>query len=127
MNDVENVKIVKIVRHHPPVQMQLKIKPLHSIREQSESISYDFFKANFNGMNAFLAQVDWDAALRDSDVNLAASTMSNILLYAIDQFVPVMSIPEPVKPAWSNVHLKSWTLNQTRGPQITLQVSYGLY
>lgn len=25
--------LVKIIRHHPPVQMQLKIKPLHSIRE----------------------------------------------------------------------------------------------
>ncbi|XP_062541607.1 uncharacterized protein LOC134209633 [Armigeres subalbatus] len=81
--------------------------PLHNFHEPPESISYDFYKANFNGMNAFLAQVDWDTALRDSDVNLAASTMSNILLYAIDQFVPVRSTPEPVKLAWSNAHLKN--------------------
>lgn len=57
-------------------------------------------------MNDFLAGINWVEVLQDYDANLAASTVSAILLYAIDQFVPVKTKREPSKPAWSNSDLK---------------------
>ena len=98
--------LVKICRHHPPVLMKLNIIPQQSFRGTSESVSYDFKKANFVGMNDFLARVEWNSVLNDCDANLAASTLSAILLYAVDQFVPVKSKREPAKPAWTNAGLK---------------------
>ncbi|XP_053698516.1 uncharacterized protein LOC128745465 [Sabethes cyaneus] len=100
------VPLVKICRHHSPLLTQLKIRPQQRFRDTSESLSYEFSKTNFNGMNDFLGHVDWEEVLRDHDASLAASTISSILAYAIDQFVPVKSKRVPPKPAWANADLK---------------------
>ncbi|XP_062703885.1 uncharacterized protein LOC134286296 [Aedes albopictus] len=99
--------LVKICRHHPPLLMCLEASPSRTFHDTSESVSYDFSRANFGDMNDFLERVNWDEILSGSDANLAASTLSGVLLYAIDQFVPVISKREPTKPAWSNAALKN--------------------
>ncbi|XP_062713911.1 uncharacterized protein LOC134290735 [Aedes albopictus] len=99
--------LVKICRHHPPLLMCLEASPSRTFHDTSESVSYDFSRANFGEMNVFLERVNWDEILSGSDANLAASTLSGVLLYAIDQFVPVISKREPTKPAWSNAALKN--------------------
>ncbi|XP_062715023.1 uncharacterized protein LOC115256208 [Aedes albopictus] len=99
--------LVKIGRHHPPLLLNLEVNPYRCFHETSESIAYDFSRANFEEMNNFLERVDWNEILSESDANLAASTLSGVLLYAIDQFVPVSSKREPAEPAWSNAALKN--------------------
>ncbi|XP_062701125.1 uncharacterized protein LOC134285094 [Aedes albopictus] len=99
--------LVKQVRHHPPLLLNLKMNPCRSFQDTSESVSYDFSRANFAEMNDFLSQLDWSEILSDSDPNLAASTLSGVLLYAIDQFVPAMPYRKPAKPVWSNATLKN--------------------
>ena len=98
--------LVKMCRHHPPVLTKLVISTLRCFHDTSESVSYDFRRANFSGMNDFLASVKWDEVLRGYNANLAASTISSILMYAIDQFVPVKLKREPAKPPWTNAGLK---------------------
>lgn len=99
--------LVKIARHHPPLLIKLEIDPFRCCHDSSESVSYDFSRANFDGMNDFFSRMNWDEILCDSDANLAASTLSGVLLYAIDQFVPVKSKCQPTKPVWSNSVLKN--------------------
>ncbi|XP_055645123.1 uncharacterized protein LOC129780919 [Toxorhynchites rutilus septentrionalis] len=98
--------LVKIVRHHPPILVNLNLKPFRQFHDASESVSYDFSKTDFTAMNNFLAQIEWIDVFQGCDANLAASIMSSILLYAIDQFVPVKTKYEDTKPAWSNGALK---------------------
>ncbi|XP_055622497.1 uncharacterized protein LOC129766068 [Toxorhynchites rutilus septentrionalis] len=98
--------LVKICRHHPPILTELKICPQQRFCVTTESVFYDFSKADFDGMNDFFLRVQWNEVFQDYDANLAASTISGILLYAIDQFVPLKSKREPLKPAWTNADLK---------------------
>ncbi|XP_062708085.1 uncharacterized protein LOC134288167 [Aedes albopictus] len=98
--------LVKICRHHPPVLARMEISPQIRFCDTVENVSYDYSKADFNKINDFLAHVDWDDVFRDLDANLAASTLSGILWYAIDQYVPTKSERAAPKPAWSNADLR---------------------
>lgn len=98
--------LVKICRHHPPVLARMEISPQIRFCDTVENVSYDYSKADFNKINDFLAHVDWDDVFRDLDANLAASTLSGILWYAIDQHVPTKSERAAPKPAWSNADLR---------------------
>ncbi|XP_055542939.1 uncharacterized protein LOC129728519 [Wyeomyia smithii] len=101
--------LVKYCRHHPPLLLTLEMHPEHRFEEIAEAVHYDFNRANFVGMNNFLAGVDWNTSLACDDANSAASTVCNILLYAIDQFVPKKRHRKPANPIWSNSvfkHLK---------------------
>lgn len=80
--------LVKECRHHPPLLINLNTTPLYNYRDTAEDVSYNFSKANFMAMNDFLANINWDETFDNCDANLAATILSNILLYSIDQFVP---------------------------------------
>lgn len=99
--------LVKSCRFHPPLAVSLKLRVRCEFNGSIENIFYDFSKADFNGLNDFLSNINWEEALGDYNANLAASTVSAILLYAIDQFVPKRTNREPPKPAWSNSELRS--------------------
>lgn len=98
--------LVKNSPHHPALLVMLKETPQYSFNPTSDDLSYDFRRANFDGMSEFLNHIDWNDILNDSDVNLAAVTFSAILSYAIDQYVPVRSNIKLHKPAWSNSQLR---------------------
>lgn len=98
--------LVKSCRNHSPLLLTLEFSPDYNFQDNAEIVYYDFAKADFEGMNNFLAGVDWITTIPDGDANLAASTMCGILLYAIDQFVPKKHNRKPPKPAWSNSDLK---------------------
>ncbi|XP_062539277.1 uncharacterized protein LOC134207586 [Armigeres subalbatus] len=68
---------------------------------------HDFRKADFNSMNDFLQNLNWTEILHGTDANQAASSLSYVLVYAIDQFVSKIIRRKPMKPVWSNSHLKS--------------------
>lgn len=98
--------LIKTCKHHPALLMEIAVNPQLCFRNTLEDVRYDFGKADFNGMNNFLTSLDWDDILHNSDANLAASTLSGILLYAIGQFVPIKPSFKPPKPIWSNPELK---------------------
>lgn len=98
--------LVKNCRHHSPLLLTLAIDPEKRFQDHAETVFYNFHKGDFERMNNFLANVDWNATLDSGDANLAASTMCGIIFYAIDQFVPKKLRCKPAKPAWSNSDLK---------------------
>ncbi|XP_055542506.1 uncharacterized protein LOC129728122 [Wyeomyia smithii] len=100
------VPLVKECRHLPPLLMTLAVNLKNSFNEVIDSVMYDFGRGNYDEMNAFLASINWEETFCDTDANSAASTLSSILLYAIDQFVPRKNRRKPVKPAWSNPQLR---------------------
>ncbi|XP_055622344.1 uncharacterized protein LOC129765922 [Toxorhynchites rutilus septentrionalis] len=98
--------LVKSCIHHPPLLISIDNCVQCDYKDTTESIYYNFDKANFDEMNNFLSNVNWDEELANRDVNDAASTVSCIIIYAIDQFVPKRTNRVPLKPAWSNSKLK---------------------
>ncbi|XP_055523049.1 uncharacterized protein LOC129717219 [Wyeomyia smithii] len=98
--------LVKNCRHHPPLLMTFELLPEHHFEAIAETVHYDFYSTDFEGMKNFLADVDWTTSLSGDDANSAASTMSNILIYAIDRFVPKKLTREQPHPSWSNSELR---------------------
>lgn len=99
--------LVKVCRHHPPLQLSIKTNTKFAFEDAEVStLFYDFGSADFDSMNSFLMNVHWAEVLRDCDADRSASIVSNILLYAIDQYVPKKLNRVIAHPAWSNSHLK---------------------
>ncbi|XP_055527663.1 uncharacterized protein LOC129720238 [Wyeomyia smithii] len=98
--------LVKFCRHHPPLLLTLELHPGHRFKEIAETNHYDFNRVNFVGMNNFPAGVDWNTSLACDDASSVASTVCNVLLYAIDQFVSKKRHRKPANPIWSNSVLK---------------------
>ena len=83
-------------------------------------------------MNAFLASIDWLTELNNPDVNSSAQTLTHILIYAIDQFVPKRAQQPTRIPPWSNNELKraksakrSSLKKYSKNPSLQNKISYG--
>ncbi|XP_055631915.1 uncharacterized protein LOC129771846 [Toxorhynchites rutilus septentrionalis] len=103
--------LVKRCRHHPPLHITLRLRQACSFRSTVDTVSYDYRRADFNGMITFFDHINWDDELRDCDANAATSVFSNIVVYAIDQFVSKKIPSPPINPPWSNhrlMRLKSY-------------------
>ena len=97
--------LVKVCRHHPPLSITARsvIPPVFIDRTSSWFYSYN--RADFNGMNEFLSTIDWQL-MSIEDVDESVQNFSNIISYAIDQFVPKINNSSPSYPPWSNKRLK---------------------
>lgn len=97
--------LVKADRYHPPFMLSIDSSV---IPFSCNSYSYysDFRKANFQSMNDFLNSMDWSLFLDESNANLSAESFTDVLLHAIDSFVPKKQCEPPMYPPWSNERLK---------------------
>lgn len=99
--------LVKVCRHHPPLQLSLQVNvPPTFDNGSANSVYFDFEKGDYEAMNSFLTTVNWEDELRNCDTNIATAVVTNILLYAIDQFVPKKMRREQVRPVWATSKLK---------------------
>lgn len=98
--------LVKRCRHHSPLQLSLHLYQACTFRVTVDSVSYDYRRTDFEGMATFFENISWDDELRDRDANAASSIFSNIVVYAIDQFVPMTTPPISSNPPWTNHRLK---------------------
>ncbi len=56
---------------------------------------YNFDKADYNAMNIFFANLDWNSMLLNCrDVNVVCQTISDFIRYAISMFVPIRKGPK---------------------------------
>lgn len=98
--------LVKLCRHHPPLQVFLLVSPPLAFTPIAESFYYDYRRANFLAMNRFFLAINWNEVLDNKDIDEATASMSNVLLYEINQFVPKGKTINPHYPPWSNKNLK---------------------
>lgn len=97
--------LVKRCRHHPPLLITAGVSSI-TFKSTCESIIYCYRRTDFNAMNQFFTGIDWFELLINADVDSATSTISNVIVYAIDQFTPKTVHRQPPHPPWSNNHLK---------------------
>lgn len=97
--------LVKPTTHHPSLLIEItSVSPCIFINP-AEMIFYDYKNGDFCGMNNFLSNINWVDYI-NLDLDSSLSTFSNILLYAIDQFIPKRPHKAPMNPPWSTNHLK---------------------
>lgn len=97
--------LVKTSVHHPPLLIEANGAISSTFKEPVEMLYYDFKHGDYRSMNTFLSHINWHDFI-DLDLNSSTVTLSNILLYAIDQFVPKRSRKSSPQPPWSNSRLK---------------------
>ena len=96
--------LVKVCRHHPPLSITVRNVMHQTYNEYSNSLFYNCNRADFTGMNNFFSTVDWGLISNGNPDDLVQD-YSNIVLYAIDQFVPKIDNSSPTYPPWSNERL----------------------
>ncbi|XP_062557501.1 uncharacterized protein LOC134222358 [Armigeres subalbatus] len=97
--------LVKSSIHHPALLVEVSGVSQCVFSDPVEAVYYDFKNGNYMDMNAFLSNVNWNEHI-DQDLNSSVTRFSNIVLYAIDQFIPKRSSKSPPNPPWGNNYLK---------------------
>ncbi|XP_055615034.1 uncharacterized protein LOC129761341 [Toxorhynchites rutilus septentrionalis] len=98
--------LVKLCRHHPPLLISISISPPLVFANTAESTYYNYRKADYSSMNRYFLGINWNDILENQDIDNATSSMSNVLLYAIEQFVPKKKAKKSLNPPWTNANLK---------------------
>lgn len=97
--------LVKFVPHHRPIILTLNQRLSSSVKIHKSQVYYDFKNTDDEEMANFLLTIDWDVCLDRNDIQSAAQTFSNIMLYAIDRYVPKKVIRCEKQP-WQSNELK---------------------
>lgn len=67
--------------HHSPLLITATSSTPCLFSDPVESIYYDFNKGNYSDMNSFFDSLNWHEIIINMNVNLAVTTVSNIMLY----------------------------------------------
>lgn len=97
--------LLRACRFHQPLLVPIECR-VHAFRDTSSQFFYDYRRGNFQGMNEFLKNVDWNHLLADRDANSAAVAFTEVVLRAINIFIPKKLHLPACHPAWSNDQLK---------------------
>ncbi|XP_055523057.1 uncharacterized protein LOC129717226 [Wyeomyia smithii] len=91
--------LVKIVPHHPPLLVTINADLKRDLDTASATVSYDFRIADHQSIAEFFSELDWNSILDSVNAENAAQTLSNVLAYAIDRYVPKkIQHPAPRQP-----------------------------
>lgn len=103
--------------HHPALVLEVhECDKLESLLY--ESYTYDFNQCNYDELNNFLINIDYDA-LFDCDINDDLVRFSSILDYCFEHYVPKKIIKNQFKfPPWFDHNLRVNTLKKKGGSQI---------
>lgn len=71
-----------------------------------EEYFYDFKGGNYIGMNDFLASIEWNLVINQSDVDLSMTQFYDIMYTAMNSFIPVKKFKTSTFPVWYNSKLK---------------------
>ena len=97
-------EIINSIKHNPPlakshhhvITAKLKINDKYFRNEKSKNkekiIKPNFDKANFDGINFYLQEVDWDTLLKDKNVDDMWTLIKNHIYKAQELFVPNKTI-----------------------------------
>ncbi|XP_038106380.1 uncharacterized protein LOC119766072 [Culex quinquefasciatus] len=97
--------LVKDVRHHLPFLVSISCT-VFTFSDTNGSTFIDYRNGNYDGMNEFLATVNWTRLMANLDANEAAVTWTEILTQAINVFIPKKQRQPPQHPPWSTHRLK---------------------
>ncbi|XP_038117203.1 uncharacterized protein LOC119769299 [Culex quinquefasciatus] len=97
--------LVKDVRHHFPFLVSISCTTL-DFRDVAGNTFMDYRKGNYDGMNNFLTNINWNQLLANLDADTAADTWTGVLTEAINTFVPRKQRQPPRHPPWSTPRLQ---------------------
>lgn len=80
--------LVKIDPYHPPLQIELNQSCI-SFLESKKTIKYNFFKANYNAIKDEINNIDWNAELKDDDVEIMSDNFYRIINDLIKIYTPI--------------------------------------
>lgn len=98
--------LVKDVRHHLPFLVSISCTTF-TFRNITSQSFLDYRNGNYDGMNAFLTNINWNLLLTNLDANTAADTWTSIMSHAINIFIPRKQRQPPKHPPWSTHRLQN--------------------
>ncbi|XP_055632454.1 uncharacterized protein LOC129772945 [Toxorhynchites rutilus septentrionalis] len=92
--------LVKHTPHHPTLLVTVGTKLSQDFDISPVAISYDFRNADHRGISQLLSIFNWDDILDTVNVESAALTFSNVLVYVIDRYVPKKKCHHASRKPW---------------------------
>ncbi|XP_055527600.1 uncharacterized protein LOC129720187 [Wyeomyia smithii] len=80
--------LVKTVSHHPALVLSLDKRSRTDHPTTSNSIRFNFRRANYDGLFSALLNVNWIDILNPTDIDLAVSDFSSVCYELMERFVP---------------------------------------
>lgn len=92
--------------HHPPLEIEFSVGFDDVVTNESDDHEYNFKKADFVGMNAYLESVNWDIQLRDmTDVDVMVDRFYELLSVGLERYVPIRKKLSNSHPPWYSKRL----------------------
>jgi len=99
---------------HPPLQINGP-NFVSSLKKPFPSPEPNFRRGNYESMNAYLHNIDWDSLLSDSlDFSVTVSNFYSVINDAINSFIPKIYIHKHQYLQWYSRKLKSLIYNKKR-------------
>ena len=90
--------------HHPPLSISVAVlfdsASMRNDIKPANLIKYNFRKSNITAINAYLSDIDWQAVLNVSDVDVACDIFYHHLYSAFDLFIPKFGSATSKYPPW---------------------------
>lgn len=91
--------IVKVDVLHPPIQVVFECNDIKFLKS-NKSNKLNFFKANYEEINAALHTVDWNRLFQNVEINEAVNIFYNEINDIIREFVPIITPKSDEYPKW---------------------------
>ncbi|KAL4104729.1 hypothetical protein QTP88_020011, partial [Uroleucon formosanum] len=106
--------LIPVYVAHPPLQINGP-NFVSSLKKPFPSSEPNFRRGNYESMNAYLHNIDWDSLLSDSlDFSVTVSNFYSVIHDAINSFIPKIYIHKNQYPQWYSRKLKSLIYNKKR-------------
>lgn len=80
--------LAKIVARHSALVVSIEGCHCTEFRNETSTVSYNFKRADYDGMSLALCGIAWDSVLDSVDVDSAVDSFTSVLRRLIEQFVP---------------------------------------
>lgn len=104
----EAVPMVKVDKYHPPIEIEFSVVTDNVTERDPDRREYNFKKANYEALNLYLSQVDWNTEFSSCvGVDNAVDRFYEVIRFGFECFVPLKKFRDNTHPPWYS-HRKSF-------------------
>lgn len=100
------VPMVKVDKYHPPIEIEFSVVVDNVTELNPESHEFNFRKADYDSLNLYLGQIDWDAEFSAyTGVDDMVERFYGVINAGFERFVPLKKFKSHNHPPWYSKRL----------------------
>lgn len=99
-----NDELINVDDFHPPLDIMLSEETTEFL--VTDTVTRDFYKANYLNCTWFLNTFDWETIFRNGDITSNVETFMQILNQCINRHIPIKQFKSSTFPQWFTAELR---------------------